>query len=172
MTASTQHLPEERLLELGLDPSMEARPQEALHLAACTACAEALEAERALSRELAALPLVEPPEGLAMATRRRFVTAHAARRARQRAWALVAALAATVLVSVPVVAVLLANLGHVAHALASSLPQLAVAVVAVSAIVSKIPLFPVLLLAGLSVAALICGSTVASLARATVEPRG
>ena len=171
MTASTQHLPEERLLELGLDPSLDARPQEAVHLAACTACAEALEAERALSLELAAVPLVEPPDGLAMATRRRFVAARAARRARQRAWALAAALAATVLVSVPVVATLLANLGNVAHALASTLPQLAVAIVAVSAIAGKIPLFPTLLVGGLSVAALICGSTVTRLAWVTAETR-
>jgi hypothetical protein len=171
MTASTQHLPEQRLLELGLDPSLEARPQETLHLAACTACAGALEAERALSLELTALPLVEPPDGLATATRRRFVAAHAVRRARQRAWAFAAALAATVLVCVPVVATLLANLGNVAHALASILPRLAVAIVAISAIASKIPLFPVLLLGGLSVAALICGSTVTRLAWATVETR-
>lgn len=172
MSASTRHLAEERLLELGLDPSLHAQPEEALHLGACTACAEALEAERALSRELAALPRVEPAQGLAMATRQRFAAAHAARRARQRVWVLAIALAASVLVSVPVLVILLANLGHVVHALVSTLPQLAVGIVAVSAVVSKIPLFPVLLLGGLSVAALICGSAVAGLGRATLEPRG
>ena len=172
MSASTQHLPEERLLELGLDPSLRARPEEAQHLGACTACAEALEAERALSRDLAALPRVEPARGLAVATRRRFVAAHAARRARQRAWALAAALAATLLVSVPVVAVLLANLGDVAHVLANTLSQLTVAIVATSAVVSKIPFLPVLLLGSLSVAALICGATVTRLSEARVEIRG
>jgi hypothetical protein len=172
VSASKQHLPEERLLELGLDPSGRARPEEVLHLDTCAVCAEALEAERTLSRDLAALPRVEPARGLALATQRRFVAAHTARRARQRAWALAAALAAAVLVSVPVVVVLIANLGHVAHALAIALPQLAVAIIAVAAIVSTIPLFPVLLLGSLSVAALICGATVTRLSGARVEIRG
>ncbi|HUW61388.1 MAG TPA: H-X9-DG-CTERM domain-containing protein [Candidatus Bathyarchaeia archaeon] len=99
------------------DYVLERRADLEAHFAACPACREALEAERATIARLDMLPQVEPPEGLAKETLRRIAETQreaereAEERRRKRVPRLVSAVASVCLVAV-CVAILLPALAR------------------------------------------------------------
>lgn len=91
------HIPEIRLMEIGLDKGLKPTDQESEHLAGCERCKRILEEESILTDLLKEVRPVEPPLGFVQDTRRRFNDALNARTRRRHGLALAAALAACLL---------------------------------------------------------------------------
>lgn len=77
------HIPENRLMELGMDPGLSPTEKESEHLAQCEHCSGVLEEERQLTEMLGQVAQAEVPAGFTHAARSRFAEAHEARRERR-----------------------------------------------------------------------------------------
>lgn len=77
----SSHIPETRLMELGLDPSIEPTEAESTHLSECDGCSALLRQESELTDALAAIPRAEVPPGFVEATSARFQEARERKRA-------------------------------------------------------------------------------------------
>jgi hypothetical protein len=154
------HLPETRLLTLGLEVESLPSPDEAAHLRDCASCAGFLASERELSRALATVtPRVEPPADFVARTTARFQAARAVashdatapaaqllatplatprRSFRPVAWAL----AASVALAVPALGLLAADAGDVVQHLVIGAKNAMVLISALALVASKVPLGP------------------------------
>ncbi len=157
------HLTDDRLFELGLEPTAPASAAEAAHLDTCPACAARLAAERELSLALGADDFrIEPPADFVARTTARFqaaraeaAAAEAAFDAASRAAATVAtpakgtfrplvwALAASALFAVPAIALLAANAAEVVSHVVIVAKDLMVVISALALAASKVPLGPI-----------------------------
>jgi len=164
------HLEELRLMELGLGAAS-ASADEAVHLAQCPVCADALAAERLLSQALEALPQPEVPAGFVMRTRTRFLEAQAQRRQWQLAWGMLAAALAAPLAILPLVLGVVGDLPSLARTVAVALGELATLGRVGIVLLRTMPVVAVMLTAATGTAALIWTAMLAQLARQRLGSR-
>lgn len=158
------HLTDDRLFELGLEPTAPTSAAEAAHLDSCPACAARLAAERELSLALTADDFrIEPPADFVARTTARFQAARAEAAAAEAAFdaaaraaatplatpargtfrPLVWALAASALFAIPAIVLLAANAAEVVSHVVIVAKDLMVVISALALAASKVPLGPI-----------------------------
>ena len=161
------HLNEERLFELGVTPDDRPTSAEAGHLATCEACAATLADERLLSAELAALPVLEAPVGFVNATQARFEQTQASRHVRHTALAFGLALAAGLLITLPLLGVLIGSAETLVLQASQFVQTVATLGRALTVVVEAVPLVPIVMAAALCTACTIIATFVNRLAVVT-----
>lgn len=165
------HLTDERLFELGLSEDSAPTAGEAAHLDSCGACASALARERALTMKLERVELPTAPAGFVNAAVRRFEAARRRRHARLTVATLALALLAGLAICVPLVGIVLANLGSVLHGAAIATQELIVVLDAIAVVLGKVPAVPVALLVSVGGAGLLSAGLLSRTAAATARAK-
>jgi ferric-dicitrate binding protein FerR (iron transport regulator) len=161
------HLTDERLFELGLSVDVEPTVEEISHLTGCSACADALARERALTARLEQIELPAAPREFVSGAVQLFEATRRQRQARATIVALALALVSGLAICVPLVGIVLANLGSVLHGAAIAAQETVVLLDALTVVLSKVPAVPIALLACCGAAGLLSAGLLNRAAGAT-----
>ncbi len=131
-----KHLDEMRIMELALDPAVTPQNGEVEHLESCALCASMLDEERRLTEALDGFEQAQVPSEFDGNLECRFKKANRARSTRQ----ILMGLAALVVITVPVVALMVARTGSILRYVAALVGELAMALGALVTVAGTLPL--------------------------------